>query len=163
MQFHYLNRHKSCPQYIGDRPIGFVLFSEKKGETVHDFLRIPLLLFVVSGKLKIISNTKQETVIADNQMVATICEDGYILEAMADTVCLRLYVMGDGLNFCHRIVSFPKDMESDGTGKVLTMVPGENHRATNGGVYHRRRAVLRHTRTETTRVGGGAAGLLQDG
>lgn len=123
MQFHYLNRHKSCPQYIGDRPIGFVLFSEKKGETVHDFLRIPLLLFVVSGKLKIISNTKQETIIADNQMVAAICEEGYTLEAMADTLCLRLYVMGDGLNFCHRIVSFPKDMESDGTGKVLTMVP----------------------------------------
>lgn len=127
MKFYNLNKHRQCPNYIGSKAIGFALFTGIRGERVEDILPVPLMIFVMSGKIKLCFRRNVETVVKAGEMVAAVfAKDSYVA-AMEDSVCMRLYVQGDGLDFCHRIVNsdllLNGSEQKGGQGKVLSMIP----------------------------------------
>lgn len=127
MKFYNLNKHRQCPNYIGSKAIGFALFTGMCGDRVGDILPVPVMIFVISGKIKLCYQKNVETVVNAGEMVTAVFGNESYVTVMEDTVCMRLYVQGDGLDFCHRIVNsnlLQKFGEQVGEqGKVLSMIP----------------------------------------
>jgi hypothetical protein len=123
MKLYYLNKHQSCPQYIGSRPLGFVLFTGKKGESITNILPIPTMLFVLSGTVKLHFGKYEDVIVGENQMTAILNRDETYVSVEKDCLCVRLYIIGDGLEFCHRILPSSKLTKTPGVGKVLEMIP----------------------------------------
>ena len=127
MKFYNLNKHRQCPNYIGSKAIGFALITGMCGDRVGDILPVPVMIFVISGKIKLCYQKNVETVVNAGEMVTAVFGNESYATAMEDTVCMRLYVQGDGLDFCHRIVNsnllqrFGKQVGEQ--GKVLSMIP----------------------------------------
>lgn len=107
--------------------MGFALFTGIRGERVEDILPVPLMIFVISGKIKLWFKKGIETVVKAGEMVTAVFGKESYITAMEDSVCMRLYVQGDGLDFCHRIVNSDlllNRIEDKGEqGKVLPMIP----------------------------------------
>ena len=127
MKFYNLNKHRQCPNYIGSKAIGFALITGMCGDRVGDILPVPVMIFVISGKIKLCYQKNVETVVNAGEMITAVFGNESYATAMEDTVCMRLYVQGDGLDFCHRIVNsnlLQKFGEQVGEqGKVLSMIP----------------------------------------
>lgn len=127
MKFYNLNKHRQCPNYIGSKAMGFALFTGMRGERVGDILPVPVMIFVISGKIKLWFKKDIETVVKAGEMVTAVFEKESYVTAMEDSVCMRLYVQGDGLDFCHRIVNSDLLLNGSelkgGQGKVLSMIP----------------------------------------
>lgn len=127
MKFYNLNKHRQCPNYIGSKAMGFALITGMCGDRVGDILPVPVMIFVISGKIKLCYQKNVETVVNAGEMVTAVFGNESYVTAMEDTVCMRLYVQGDGLDFCHRIVNsnlLQKFGEQVGEqGKVLSMIP----------------------------------------
>lgn len=127
MRFYNLNKHRQCPNYIGSKAIGFALLTGVCGDRVGDILPVPVMIFVISGKIKLCYQKNVETVVNAGEMVTAVFGNESYVTAMEDTVCMRLYVQGDGLDFCHRIVNsnlLQRFGEQVGEqGKVLPMIP----------------------------------------
>lgn len=127
MRFYNLNKHRQCPNYIGSKAIGFALITGICGERMGDILPVPVMIFVISGKIKLWFKKDIETVVNAGEMVTAVFENESYVTAMEDTVCMRLYVQGDGLDFCHSIVNsnlLQRFGEQVGEqGKVLSMIP----------------------------------------
>lgn len=127
MKFYNLNKHRQCPNYIGSKAIGFALFTGMCGDRVGDILPVPVMIFVISGKIKLCYQKNVETVVNAGEMVTAVFGNESYVTVMEDTVCMRLYVQGDGLDFCHRIVNsnlLQRFGEQVGEqGKVLSMIP----------------------------------------
>lgn len=127
MKFYNLNKHRQCPNYIGSKAIGFALLTGMCGDRVGDILPVPVIIFVISGKIKLCYQKNVETVVNAGEMVTAVFGNESYVTAMEDTVCMRLYVQGDGLDFCHSIVNsnlLQRFGEQVGEqGKVLSMIP----------------------------------------
>ena len=127
MKFYNLNKHRQCPNYIGSKAIGFALLTGMCGDRVGDILPVPVMIFVISGKIKLCYQKNVETVVNAGEMVTAVFGNESYVTAMEDTVCMRLYVQGDGLDFCHSIVNsnlLQRFGEQVGEqGKVLSMIP----------------------------------------
>lgn len=127
MKFYNLNKHRQCPNYIGSKAMGFALITGMCGERVGDILPVPVMIFVMSGKVKLCFKKHVETVVNAGEMVAAVFTEGSYATAMEDCVCVRLYIQGDGLDFCHRIVNSVALTNADEPtaeqGKVLPMIP----------------------------------------
>lgn len=127
MKFYNLNKHRQCPNYIGSKAMGFALFTGMRGERVGDILPVPVMIFVISGKIKLWFKKDIETVVKAGEMVTAVFGKESYVTAMEDSVCMRLYVQGDGLDFCHRIVNsdllLNGSEQKGGQGKVLPMIP----------------------------------------
>ena len=127
MKFYNLNKHRQCPNYIGPKAMGFALLSGKRGERVDDILPIPVMIFVMSGKLMLCHQKNVEIVVNVGEMATAVFTEGSYVTFMEDSVCMRLYIQGDGLDFCHRIVNsglLQRLGEQVGEqGKVLPMIP----------------------------------------
>ena len=127
MKFYNLNKHRQCPNYIGSKAIGFALLTGMCGDRVGDILPVPVIIFVISGKIKLCYQKNVETVVNAGEMITAVFGNESYVTVMEDTVCMRLYVQGDGLDFCHRIVNsnlLQKFGEQVGEqGKVLSMIP----------------------------------------
>lgn len=127
MKFYNLNKHRQCPNYIGSKTMGFALLSGKRGERVDDILPIPVMIFVMSGKLMLCHQKNVETVVNVGEMATAVFTEQSYVTFMEDSVCMRLYIQGDGLDFCHRIVnSVALTNAGEPTGeqaKVLRMIP----------------------------------------
>lgn len=127
MKFYNLNKHRQCPNYIGSKAMGFALFTGMRGERVGDILPVPVMIFVISGKIKLWFKKDIEIVVKAGEMVTAVFEKESYVTAMEDSVCVRLYIQGDGLDFCHRIVNsglLQRMGEQVGEqGKVLPMIP----------------------------------------
>lgn len=127
MKFYNLNKHLHCPNYIGSKPMGFALITSVRGERIDDILPVPVMIFVISGKIKLCYHKNAETVVNAGEMVTAVFAEESYAEAMEDSVCMRLYVQGDGLDFCHRIVNSDlllKRIEHSGKqGVTLPMIP----------------------------------------
>lgn len=127
MKFYNLNKHRQCPNYIGSKAMGFALLSGKRGERVDDILPIPVMIFVMSGKLMLCHQKNVETVVNVGEMATAVFTEQSYVKFMEDSVCMRLYVQGDGLDFCHRIVNsgvLQELIEQVGDeGRVLSMIP----------------------------------------
>lgn len=107
--------------------MGFALITGMCGERVGDILPVPVMIFVMSGKVKLCFKKHVEKVVNAGEMVAAVFTEGAYATAMEDSVCVRLYIQGDGLDFCHRIVNsglLQRMGEQVGEqGKVLPMNP----------------------------------------
>lgn len=127
MKFYNLNKHRQCPNYIGSKAMGFALITGMCGDRVGDILPVPVMIFVISGKIKLCYQKNVETVVNAGEMITAVFGNESYVTAMEDTVCMRLYVQGDGLDFCHRIVNsnlLQRFGEQVGEqGKVLSMIP----------------------------------------
>ena len=127
MKFYNLNKHRQCSNYIGSKAMGFALITGMCGDRVGDILPVPVMIFVISGKIKLCYQKNVETVVNAGEMVTAVFGNESYVTAMEDTVCMRLYVQGDGLDFCHSIVNsnlLQKFGEQVGEqGKVLSMIP----------------------------------------
>lgn len=127
MKFYNLNKHRQCPNYIGSKAIGFALLTGMRGERVEDILPVPLMMFVMSGKLMLCHQKNVEIVVNVGEMATAVFTEGSYITFMEDSVCMRLYIQGDGLDFCHRIVNsvaLTSAGEPTGKqGKVLPMIP----------------------------------------
>lgn len=123
MKFYYLNRHRSCPNYIGTRPTGFAMFTGTKGDNITSILPIPVLLFVIKGKVTIHCSRRREIVVGEGEMMAAVCPESTYTTISENCLCIRLYLQGNGLTFCHRIVNTGKMADDAPFGKVLKMIP----------------------------------------
>lgn len=127
MRFYNLNKHRQCPNYIGSKAMGFALITGMCGERVGDILPVPVIIFVMSGKVQLWFKKNVEMVVNAGEMVAAVFTEEAYVTAMEDSVCMRLYVQGDGLDFCHRIVNSDLLLNrielKGGQGKVLSMIP----------------------------------------
>lgn len=126
MKFYNLNKHRQCPNYIGTKPMGFALFTSMRGERVGDILPVPVMIFVISGKIKLWFKQDIETVVKAGEMVTAVFGKESYVTAMEDSVFMRLYVQGDGLDFCHRIVNsdllLKRSEQSGKHGMALPMI-----------------------------------------
>ena len=126
MKFYSLNKHRQCPNYIGTKPMGFALFTSMRGERVGDILPVPVMIFVISGKIKLWFKQDIETVVKAGEMVTAVFGKESYVTAMEDSVFMRLYVQGDGLDFCHRIVNsdllLKRSEQSGKHGMALPMI-----------------------------------------
>lgn len=127
MKFYYLNKHRQCPNYIGSKPTGFALVIGKKGERIDNILPVPLGVFVISGKIKLCLGKDSEVMVEGGQMMSAVFRNNSYAMVIEDCLCVRLYVQGNSLDFCHRIVSSEKLLQlcekNKGVGKVLPMIP----------------------------------------
>lgn len=127
MKFYYLNKHRQCPNYIGSKPTGFALVTGKKGERIDNILPVPLGVFVISGKIKLCLGKDSEVMVEGGQMMSAVFRNNSYAMVIEDCLCVRLYVQGNSLDFCHRIVSSEKLLQlcekNKGVGKVLPMIP----------------------------------------
>ena len=127
MRFYNLNKHRQCPNYIGSKAMGFALITGMCGERVGDILPVPVIIFVMSGKVQLWFKKNVEMVVNAGEMVAAVFTEEAYATAMEDSVCVRLYIQGDGLDFCHRIVNSDLLLNrielKGGQGKVLSMIP----------------------------------------
>lgn len=127
MKFYNLNKHRQCPNYIGSKAMGFALITGMSGERVGDILPVPVIIFVMSGKVQLWFKKNVEMVVNAGEMVAAVFTEEAYVTAMEDSVCMRLYIQGDGLVFCHRIVNSDLLLNrielKGGQGKVLSMIP----------------------------------------
>ena len=127
MKFYYLNKHRQCANYIGSKPIGFALVTGKKGDRVDNILPVPLGVFVISGKIKLCLGKDSEVMVEGGQMMSAVFRNDSYAIVIEDCLCVRLYVQGNSLDFCHRIVNSEKLLQlcekNKGAGKVLPMIP----------------------------------------
>lgn len=127
MRFYNLNKHRQCPNYIGSKAMGFALITGMCGERVGDILPVPVIIFVMSGKVQLWFKKNVEMVVNAGEMVAAVFTEEAYVTAMEDSVCMRLYIQGNGLEFCHRIVNSDLLLNrielKGGQGKVLSMIP----------------------------------------
>lgn len=127
MRFYNLNKHRQCPNYIGSKAMGFALITGMCGERVGDILPVPVIIFVMSGKVQLWFKKNVEMVVNAGEMLAAVFTEEAYVTAMEDSVCMRLYIQGDGLDFCHRIVNSDLLLNrielKGGQGKVLSMIP----------------------------------------
>ena len=127
MKFYYLNKHRQCANYIGSKPIGFALVTGKKGERIDNILPVPLGVFVISGKIKLCLGKDSEVMVEGGQMMSAVFRNDSYAIVIEDCLCIRLYVQGNSLDFCHRIVNSEKLLQlcekNKGAGKVLPMIP----------------------------------------
>lgn len=127
MRFYNLNKHRQCPNYIGSKAMGFALITGMCGERVGDILPVPVIIFVMSGKVQLWFKKNVEMVVNAGEMVAAVFTEEAYVTAMEDSVCMRLYIQGNGLDFCHRIVNSDLLLNrielKGGQGKVLSMIP----------------------------------------
>ncbi len=114
-------------QLYCSKAMGFALITGMCGDRVGDILPVPVMIFVISGKIKLCYQKNVETVVNAGEMITAVFGNESYATAMEDTVCMRLYVQGDGLDFCHRIVNsnlLQRFGEQVGEqGKVLSMIP----------------------------------------
>ena len=107
--------------------MGFALITGMCGERVGDILPVPVIIFVMSGKVQLWFKKNVEMVVNAGEMVAAVFTEEAYATAMEDSVCVRLYIQGDGLDFCHRIVNSDLLLNrielKGGQGKVLSMIP----------------------------------------
>lgn len=107
--------------------MGFALITGMCGERVGDILPMPVIIFVMSGKVQLWFKKNVEMVVNAGEMVAAVFTEEAYVTAMEDSVCMRLYIQGNGLEFCHRIVNsgllqrLGKQVGEQ--GKVLRMIP----------------------------------------
>lgn len=127
MRFYNLNKHRQCPNYIGSKAMGFALITGMCGERVGDILPVPVIIFVMSGKVQLWFKKNVEMVVNAGEMVAAVFTEEAYVTAMEDSVCMRLYIQGNGLEFCHRIVNLALlqrlGKQEGEQGKVLRMIP----------------------------------------
>ena len=127
MKFYNLNKHRQCPKYIGSKAMGFALITGMSGERVGDILPVPVIIFVMSGKVQLWFKKNVEMVVNAGEMLAAVFTEEAYVTVMEDSVCMRLYIQGDGLDFCHRIVNSDLLLNrielKGGQGKVLSMIP----------------------------------------
>lgn len=120
MKVYYLNRHATCPHYIGNRPIGFSLTDALAGEHKQLDTRFSAMVFVLRGKLSLHGQFFGTLEVPANQMFvmpAGIPHDMYFEE---DTKGLQLYFIGDKLNFCSRIFTEQYAKEDDAKPGLLS-------------------------------------------
>ena len=107
--------------------MGFALITGMCGERVGDILPVPVIIFVMSGKVQLWFKKNVEMVVNAGEMVAAVFTEEAYVTAMEDSVCMRLYIQGNGLDFCHRIVNSDLLLNrielKGGQGKVLSMIP----------------------------------------
>ena len=107
--------------------MGFALITGMSGERVGDILPVPVIIFVMSGKVQLWFKKNVEMVVNAGEMLAAVFTEEAYVTVMEDSVCMRLYIQGDGLDFCHRIVNSDLLLNrielKGGQGKVLSMIP----------------------------------------
>lgn len=107
--------------------MGFALITGMCGERVGDILPVPVIIFVMSGKVQLWFKKNVEMVVNAGEMVAAVFTEEAYVTAMEDSVCMRLYIQGNGLEFCHRIVNLALlqrlGKQEGEQGKVLRMIP----------------------------------------
>ena len=127
MKFYNLNKHRHCPNYIGSKPMGFALITGLRGERIDDILPVPVMIFVISGKLKLCYPKNVDVVVNAGEMLTAVFGADSYVTTMEDSVYMRLYLQGDGLDFCHRILNSDmllKQIEQSGKhGLALPMIP----------------------------------------
>lgn len=122
MKFYYLGKHRSCPNYIGDRPIGFAIAQGEKGDILRKMLHLPVLVFVNSGCIRIDFPDGESTTVEEGCMVATTLTEGTTVTALQNSLCLRLLIQGDGLDFCQRIVNIRQQKKGAEKAQTLPMI-----------------------------------------
>lgn len=123
MKFYYLDKHRNCPNYIGNRPIGFAIVSGKKGDVLNDILHLPMLVFVSSGRIRIDFPDSESITVDEGHMAAVTLPEGTTVTTLQNTLLLRLVILGDGLDFCRRIVNTRKLGRGGGQAQTLPMIP----------------------------------------
>ncbi len=105
MKLMYLNRHASCPHYIGSSPVGFSVVEEEAGKNQSFNPSFSTLAFLLKGKLRISGVGFEPFMVEDNQMFVMPSHLDHQIEVLEDAVGVRLYIIGNHLDFCSRIVS----------------------------------------------------------
>lgn len=123
MKFYYLGKHRNCPNYIGNRAIGFAIVSGKKGDVLKDMLHLPMLVLVNNGRIRIDLPGGESITVGEGNMTATTLPEGTIVTALENTMLLRLVIIGDELDFCQRIVNIRKQGKGGGQPHTLPMIP----------------------------------------
>lgn len=123
MKFYYLGKHRDCPNYIGNRPIGFAIVSGKKGDVLKDMLHLPMLVLVNNGRIRIDLPGGESITVGEGNMTATTLPEGTIVTALENTMLLRLVIIGDELDFCQRIVNIRKQGKGGGQPHTLPSLP----------------------------------------
>lgn len=126
MRLIYLNRHANCPHYIGDNPVGFGVI-EASGGTENSFAPdFSVIAFLLKGELRVSGAGFQPFAVHENQMFVIPSHTDHRIEVLRDCMGVRLYIIGNNLDFCSRIVSeelMRKQAQGPCSLHALPMVP----------------------------------------
>ena len=101
----YLNRHTSCPLYIGSTPLGFGLIQAETGFRGHFNPHLSTILLVLEGRLRISGPNIGTQVVDKNEMYIVPLGTEHEVTAIEPTRALRLYLIGNKLEFCGRVMN----------------------------------------------------------
>lgn len=105
MRLIYLNRHANCPHYIGDNPVGFGVIEANGGSTNAFDHAFSVIAFLLKGELRVSGAGFQPFSVYENQMFVIPSHTDHHIEILRDCMGVRLYIIGNNLDFCSRIVS----------------------------------------------------------
>ncbi len=101
----YLSRHTSCPLYIGSTPLGFGLIQAEVGFRGHFNPHLSTILLVLEGRLRISGSNLGTQVVDKNEMYIVPLGMEHEVTALETTRALRLYLIGNKLEFCGRVMN----------------------------------------------------------
>ncbi|MCF0235520.1 MAG: hypothetical protein HUK09_02180 [Bacteroidaceae bacterium] len=105
MSLVYLNRHTSCPLYIGNTPLGFGLLEVEAGFSGRFNPYLSTILFVLEGQMQVSGPELGNYKLRAGEMIIVPLGAEHSVTAPQASRAIRLYLIGDRLKFCGRVIS----------------------------------------------------------
>lgn len=123
MKLMYLNRHSSCPYYIGNSPVGFGVLDADQGEDLKVSSSFGIVVMLLEGEIVITDEQGASLKVMPRQMFALPPHDKFAIHVLKQAKAIRLYIIGNKLNFCHRVISEEKIAQTDSSLYAIAMLP----------------------------------------
>lgn len=123
MKLIYLNRHASCPHYIGNSPVGFGAIEADQNENVTISSSFGIVVMLLEGEILIVGKEGPLMSVSSNHIFVLPPQDEFTIHVMRKSKAIRLYIIGNKLDFCHRVVSEEQIRHTDSSLFAMPMMP----------------------------------------
>lgn len=135
MKLMYLNRHSNCSHYIGNSPVGFGELEAELGEDLKVSSSFGIVVMLLEGELLVVGHDGPLLRVSARQMFTLPPHVDFTIHVLQKSKAIRLYIIGDKLDFCHRVVSEEQIRQTDDMLYALPMLPVVDTFAEQMGVY----------------------------
>lgn len=103
MRVFYLNKHATCPRYIGSKPMGFSRMKVGAGERFSFADGISAMAIILQGQVMVSGSTFMSFGVGANQLFLMPAGVPHEVEVLDEVELLKLYIIGDKLEFCSQL------------------------------------------------------------
>ncbi|MCI6618696.1 MAG: AraC family transcriptional regulator [Prevotella sp.] len=135
MKLIYLNRHASCPHYIGSSPVGFGELEADNGEELQCASSFGMVVMLLEGEAMVVGKDGPLLRVSSHQMFTLPPHHKFTIHVLQKSRAIRLNIIGNKLDFCHRVVSEEQIRQTDSSLYALPMLPVVHTFADQMGTY----------------------------